>query len=133
MKKSLYFIVCAVALMLCFSACSPETDTAQSGLHSAQISEWPENEYTESIPKPETGTPVLETVNGAIYSVTLDGVSRQECYDYLELLTENGFESAFPGQENDASGGWIYTDGDATVTIGSSGDSMILGITFERV
>ena len=133
MKKSLFFIACAVALMLCFSACSPETDTAQSSLHSAQISEWPENEYTKVIPMPETGTPVIETVNGELYSITLEGVSRQECYDYLELLAENGFESAFPGEENDVSGGWIYTNGDTTVTIGSSGDSMILGITFEQV
>lgn len=79
------------------------------------------------------GTPVTEIKSGSLYSVTLDGVSRQMCYDYLACLAQNGFQSKFPGQENDVSGGWLYSNGNVVVTVSQSGSRMIIGITFESI
>ena len=76
---------------------------------------------------------LLRKSNPVRFSVTLDGVSRQMCYDYLACLAQNGFQSKFPGQENDVSGGWLYSNGNAVVTVSQSGSRMIIGITFESI
>lgn len=131
MKKTIIIAFCAVLLLLAFSACSSQQPAQNSSMHTSAISEWPQNEYTAVVPQPQTGTPVAETVNGEIYGISLSGVSRQDCYDYLALLGENGFESALPGEENDASGGWLYTNGAVSVTVSQSGDSMQIGISLE--
>lgn len=133
MKKTILAAFCAALLVLAFSACAASQPAESSGIYSSAITEWPQNEYTAAIPEPQTGTPVSETVNGAIYGVALSGVSRQDCYAYLALLEENGFESAFPGEENEVSGGWIYTNANTSVTIAHSGNDMQIGITFEQL
>lgn len=35
--------------------------------------------------------------------------------------------------ENDVSGGWLYSNGNAVVTVSQSGSRMIIGITFESI
>ena len=84
------------------------------------------------MPIPQTGVPVNQIENDNVFSVSLDDVSRQDCYDYLELLEKNGF-SEVAGDENDSSGGWLYTNGKASVSVSQSSNSMIVGITFEEL
>lgn len=132
MKKKFLAIVVALVLAFCFSACTATEQQTESGANITQISEWPENEYTAAIPSPKTGTPVNLIENEDIYAISLDDVSRQDCYDYLELLEKNGF-SEVAGDENDSSGGWLYTNGKASVSVSQSSNGMTVGITFEEL
>lgn len=132
MKKRILAIVVALVMAFCFSACTASEKQPESGANITQISEWPENEYTAAIPKPETGTPVNLIENEDIYTVSLDDISRQDCYDYLELLEKNGF-SKVAGDENDSSGGWLYTNGKASVSVSRSSNAMTVSITFEEL
>lgn len=132
MKKKFLAIAVALVLALCLTACTASQQQTESGANITQISEWPENEYTAAVPIPQTGVPVNQIENDNIFSVSLDDVSRQDCYDYLELLEKNGF-SEVAGDENDSSGGWLYTNGKASVSVSQSSNSMIVGITFEEL
>lgn len=132
MRKSL-ILFCAVVFFLCFSACAASPQPEAEDVQIVDITQWPENEYTRAIPKPDMGTPVAEIKSGLLYGVTLEGVSRQMCYDYLACLAQNGFQSEFPGQENDVSGGWLYSNGNAAVTVSQSGSRMTISVTFEPI
>lgn len=133
MKKLL--AVAAALLLLTFSACSAGTQSNKADASDYIINEitaWPQNEYTAQVPAPQTGTPAEEIIiPGGPYSVSVKDVSRQECYEYLDLLRENGFASAFPGEENSVSGGWIYTNGASSVTVSQSGSGMVIGVSLE--
>lgn len=126
--RRILILFCAAVLLCSFSACAASPQPEAEDVQIVDITQWPENEYTRAIP-----TPVTEIKSGSLYSVTLDGVSRQMCYDYLACLAQNGFQSKFPGQENDVSGGWLYSNGNAVVTVSQSGSRMIIGITFESI
>lgn len=132
MKKKVFIIALALVMSFCFSACTASEQQAESNAEITQITEWPENEYTAAIPVPETGVPVNQIENENIFSVTLDDVSRQDCYGYLELLENNGF-SKVAGDENDSSGGWLYTNSNVNVSVSQSSNSMTVGITFEEL
>lgn len=131
--RRILILFCAAVLLCSFSACAASPQPAAQDMQILDITQWPENEYTRAIPTPDMGTPVTEIKSGSLYSVTLDGVSRQMCYDYLACLAQNGFQIKFPGQENDVSGGWLYSNGNAVVTVSQSGSRMIIGITFESI
>lgn len=132
MKKNIFIIAFVLVIVFCFSACTSSEQKAESNAEITQITEWPENEYTAAIPVPETGVPVNQIENEKIFSVSLDDVSRQNCYDYLELLEENGF-SKVAGDENDSSGGWLYTNGKVNVSVAQSSNGMTVGISFEEL
>lgn len=132
MKKTVFIIALALIMIFCFSACTESEQQTKSGSNITQITEWPENEYTAAVPVPETGIPVNQIENENIFSVSLDDVSRQECYDYLELLERSGF-SKVAGDENDSSGGWLYTNSNVNVSVSHSSNSMTVGITFEEL
>lgn len=58
-------------------------------------SEWPDNEYTNAIIKPDIGEMdyTLFDDNAGYYSVFLKNVTMEEGKQYIQLLKENGFES----------------------------------------
>ncbi len=128
--KNVCILFCAVFILFSFSACVSQQQVKNGDSLTSDITEWPENEYTAAVPEPHEGTPVTEIRSGDFYGIELSGVSRQECYGYIELLEASGFESAFPGEENQVSGGWIYTNGNAAVTVSQSGDAMVVGVSF---
>lgn len=132
MKKKFFVVLLTLAMIFCFSACAASEQQTESSAEITQITEWPENEYTAAIPVPETGVPVNQIENENIFSVSLDDVSRQNCYDYLELLENNGF-SKVAGDENDSSGGWLYANSNVNVSVSHSSNSMTVGITFEEL
>lgn len=60
-----------------------------------KISEWPDNEYTKAILKPDVEEMdyTLFDENTGYYAVFLKNVTIEDGKQYIQLLKENGFES----------------------------------------
>ena len=75
---------------------------------SETIGAWPENEYTESIPRPEYGTPDFilsgESDGCDYYSVFLSGITREQGEQYVSALKEAGFREIAADSEPASAG-----------------------------
>ena len=61
----------------------------------AEISQWPDNEFTRHIPQPEAGNPVRFTQGSSaeydFFSLELAGINLEDCRAYLQTVKDTGF------------------------------------------
>lgn len=86
--------------------CAPALPMDIEGAEMVPASQWPENAFTDQIPRPQVGTVdyILDAFEDGRYVVSLTDISWEVAHDYLEDLQAAGYvllESA----ENDVSGG----------------------------
>lgn len=107
MKK----IRCAALLLvvLAFAGCMQtelhNSDTA-TGPVPQQITAWPENKYTETIPEPQKGSPdyVISDEEKGYYAIFMKDITAEEGKDYLRTLEADGYQQ-IEAAENEASAG----------------------------
>lgn len=96
------------------------------------VTQWPENEYTSQIIKPEYGEMdyVYDNSDSGRYALFLKNISEEESADYIETLKEHGF-SELISEGNDASVGTILEKDKVTLSIAYSNGSLGMEITME--
>ncbi len=141
MNKILTAASAAVAVCVLMTACSrAAADKDQAQLQTepkteiTQLDTLPQNEYTAHMPVPESGSIIYETkIEGYEQRYyTFTGVTRSDAHDYIELLTNSGFKSSAAGEENEASGGWIYEKNGVYITVSHSAEEMVVGVLIEE-
>jgi hypothetical protein len=98
-----------------------------------ELSDWPENDYTSQLPKPQAGEPdyALGSPESGYYAVFLSGLTREEGEDYLDLLREAGFTEV-ESQANQVSGGWLLEKDSLWVSVSCSQGVLGICITGEE-
>ncbi len=140
MKK---FLAAAVLLVLLAAAAGICAYGARSGgskpsgglptLEWESIDAWPENVYTSSVPRPESGTPYSATVcdeSAGYFSVAFHA-AREQGDEYVALLRSSGFEPLEHADESGASAE-LLQNGDATVSVAVSDGGFCLMIRLCR-
>ncbi len=86
------------------------------------VTEWPDNEYTTQIVKPEYGEMdyIVDYSASGRYAVNLKNISEEESAAYVEELKESGYSEIF-SEGNDASVGTMLKKDDVTLSIAYSG------------
>ena len=91
------------AVLLCFAlfsltACSPAEKPVfelDAELIWTESDQWPNNEFTRSIPQPVTGTPVRysqgTSSNYGFFSLELSDIPLEDCKAYLQAIEDVGF------------------------------------------
>ena len=94
------------------------------------LSEWPENDFTASIPRPEAGEIhyVCDYSDAGRYLVVLQGMSRQESADYLEVLVTQGYNQLLSEEGEASSGALLQKDG-TVLSVAFSEDSLSILIS----
>ena len=142
MKKAIFFLLTAVLAAFLFLpvACS-DGNSAPGGAGSSAtadtieaVTEWPDNEYTRLIPRPQHGAPyqVIYNTGARRYSVWLQGITREQVKDYLRSLEEAGYVRIATG-ENEVSGGTMLQRDDVYLSIAYSGEGVGIGILLDGV
>ena len=92
-----------------------------------ELSHWPENDYTNQLPKPQAGDPdyALGSPESGYYAVFLSGLTLEEGKEYLDLLREAGFTEV-QSQSNQTAGGWLMEKDSLWVSVSCS--QGVLGI-----
>lgn len=130
-------VVCALTLL---AGCSnKETSNKSSGstwdLSNAEpvyVTEWPENEFTSQIVKPENGEMdyICDYSDSGRYLLVMKDMSEEESSDYVKELKEQGYsEIAFEG--NDVSVGTMMQKDHVILSIAYSGEMFGVMITIE--
>lgn len=130
MRRKLVLLLAALCLLL--AGCGQEK---QGGEESAPVREvitaWPENVWTEGVPKPAYGVPdyTLSGGNGEFYAVFLRDVTREQGEAYLDVLAAEGF-TELAGEREPAAAGVLMEKGGLRVSVSISGGG--LGIYIAR-
>ena len=112
MKKFLFLLCCIICALFLTAGCAPSVSATQAlpDITRETIGAWPENEYTENIPRPEYGTPDFilsgESDGCDYYSVFLSGITREQGEQYVSALKEAGFRE-IAADSNPASAGIV--------------------------
>lgn len=96
------------------------------------VTEWPENEYTSQISKPENGEIdyIYDFSDSGRYAVFVKGISKENSADYIEELKEQGYsEVAFKG--NNISVGTLLQKNNVALSIAYSDEILSIMITIE--
>lgn len=119
MRKTILLIVSVFCTACLAAGClaAPAGGAAQSAdapsLMSEHLSEWPDNRYTQAIPRPRAGMPdyaVYDETDG-YYSLFLKEISREQGELYIETLKENGFHEIAGDSNSDSAGIVLRKDG----------------------
>lgn len=106
-----------LCFIICFAGCAalekPEESiwrvTAEDYV---PASEWPENDYTAQIPRPESGT--MEYINDwsseGRFGVWLKDISRDESNQYVEQLKEAGYQEISQAENSVSVGTMLWKD-----------------------
>lgn len=75
-------------------------------------SDWPENEYTELIPRPEYGTMdyVFDDSENGRYILVLTDIRKEESCNYLNELKEHGYSEIKSGSNLVSAGAMLQKD-----------------------
>lgn len=131
MKKLFSFIVLALCTTIIFGGCSnpaPTESVAPSNdAVREEISEWPDNTYTNAIIEPEAGTPdyVISDKQAGYYAIFLNDITMEQGKQYINKLKENGFTEV-AGDSDDVAVGQLLQKDNVDLSISVSDD--ILGI-----
>lgn len=116
MKKVFITMMCMASLVI-MTACGGGNNNAQTEasdiLEDAQemvqksevvSSEWPENEYTNLIPKPEnitiTGNQKVDNMYYIGHRIIIKDFSKEDCKAYIEKLKAAGFTNPIAGMKD---------------------------------
>lgn len=126
------FFILVLTLVISLCSCKPAVNEVVEHSHSASgvydfTSEWPENEFTNHIPKPSRGT-VWYTYsfnNKEAFSVYLSEISMGESDAYVDELKSEGY-ALIAEESNDVSAGINMFKDDVYLSIAYSNG--VLGI-----
>ena len=115
MKKVFLSMVCMASLVL-MTACGGENNAkkeasdiledAQEMVQESEVvsSEWPENEFTNLIPKPDnitiTGNKPIDNMYYIGHTIVVKDWSREDCKAYIEKLKADGFTKPIAGMKD---------------------------------
>lgn len=132
-----FVLVCAFTLLAgCSGSNFPnEGSEATWNLANAEpiyITQWPENEYTAQIVKPQNGEPdyVYDDSDSGRYGVFMKNMSEETSADYIEELKKLGY-SQIVSDANQVSVGTILQKGPVCLSVAYSGTVLGLLITME--
>lgn len=134
MKRNNFILVFVVLLAFCLIGCGTNTSESDTEDVNAaireEISEWPDNEYTKAILKPDVGEMdyTLSDENAGYYAVFLKNVTMEDSKQYIQLLKENGFESV-SSDSNSVAIGEILKKGTTGLSVSASENVLALYIT----
>lgn len=134
MKRNNFIFVFVVLLAFCLIGCGTNTSESDTEDVNAaireEISEWPDNEYTKAILKPDVGEMdyTLSDENAGYYAVFLKNVTMEDSKQYIQLLKENGFESV-NSDSNSVAIGEILKKGTTGLSVSASENVLALYIT----
>lgn len=130
-------LVCALTL---FAGCSNnEAANKSNGLtwdlsnaEPVYVTEWPENEFTSQIIKPENGEIdyIYDYSDSGRYAVFMKEMSEEQSAEYIEELKEQGY-SEIASKGNDVSVGTMMQKDNVTLSISYSGEIFGIMITIE--
>lgn len=130
-------LVCTLAILAgCSQNDSSQTpDNAISALPSVTpeyITEWPENEYTELIPKPEYGTMdyVCDYSDTGRYMLVLTDITKEQSGIYVDELKEQGYTEIY-SKGNEVSVGTMLQKDNVVLSVAYSDDIFNILITIE--
>lgn len=140
--KRFTFILTATLLFLCVLAgCSnqnksegnTQTTWDLTDAEPVYVTEWPENEYTSQIVKPEYGEMdyIFDFSDSGRYALFLKEISEEESKEYIEQLKEAGFSETF-SEGNQVSVGTILEKDDVFLSIAFSDGILAMTITMEK-
>ena len=131
MKKFLFLLCCIICAVFLTAGCAPSVSATQAlpDITRETIGAWPENEYTESIPRPEYGTPDFilsgESDGCDYYSVFLSDITREQGEQYVSVLKKGGFREIAADSEPASAGIALCKD---TIHLGVSISDGALGL-----
>lgn len=134
MKRNNFIFVFVVLLAFCLIGCGTNTSESDTEDVNAaireEISEWPDNEYTKAILKPDVGEMdyTLSDENAGYYAVFLKNITMEDSKQYIQLLKENGFESV-SSDSNSVAIGEILKKGTTGLSVSASENVLALYIT----
>ena len=116
MKKVFVALMCMASLVI-MTACgggnsnakkeaSDILDDAKEMVQKSEVvsSDWPENEFTKLVPKPEnvkiTGNKKVDNAYYIGHSVVVKGWSKEDCKAYVEKLKAAGFTKPLAGMKD---------------------------------
>ena len=140
--KRFSFILAVALLFLCVLAgCSnqnksegnTQTTWDFTDAEPVYVTEWPENEYTSQIVKPEYGEMdyIFDFSGSGRYALFLKEISEEESKEYIEQLKEAGFSETF-SEGNQVSVGTILEKDDVFLSIAFSDGILAMTITMEK-
>lgn len=124
--------------ILLLAACGQQTvDSASSPLTLTPADQWPDNRFTQSIPRPSSGTVTAVSQGSSagyqIFAVYLDDVDEAEVDAYLQEVQEAGFQSVQDSlgiaTENAVALGELFYSGEVSLSVADSGSSLILAVS----
>lgn len=141
MKKSntisFFRVMIAISLIIALSGCGRNSEFIPddnkndvSSVVKEEITEWPDNVYTQAIIKPEIGEMdyVLYDEQAGYYALFLKNVSLEEGTQYIQLLQENGFETV-ANDSNSVTIGEVLQKDDTGLSVSVSENVLALYIT----
>lgn len=95
-----------------------------------ELEEWPDNDYTRAIIKPEIGTMdyALYDEEAGYYAVFLKDVALEDGKQYIQLLQKNGFETVSSDSNSVAIGELLQKD-NVGISVSASENVLALYIT----
>ena len=123
MKKAVITVVSAVLIALTATGCGAPTENAESEIvMPAYTSEWPVNEYTEEIPRPESGEVfwIYDDSENGRFGISLNGITWEESEQYIGRLKSCGYSELFFDEKEHVSAGTMLQRGDVTLNVSYS-------------
>ncbi|MFR8088811.1 MAG: hypothetical protein ACLU6B_09965 [Lachnospirales bacterium] len=127
-----------LCFLICFAGCAAPAKSEESiwrvtAEDFAPASDWPENDYTAQILKPESGQ--VEYINDwsseGKFGVWLKDISREESNRYVEQLKDKGYQEISQA-ENSVSVGTMLWKNEIYLSIAYSDDSLGILIMTEQ-
>jgi len=125
--KQLLILLAAVLLLASCGSAGKDIPDPAPEITWMEIDEWPDNEFTRLIPRPEAGTPVRcaqgSSAGYGFFSLELADLDPEVCKAYLQAIEEAGFspvsveEDLSPGS---VSIGNVYTSGETGLSLAYS-------------
>lgn len=111
-------------------------DSAVSALPSKTpeyVTEWPKNEYTELIPKPESGTMdyICDYSDTGRYMLVLTDMTKEQSGVYVDELKEHGY-TVIQSKGNEVSVGTMLQKDNAILSVAYSDNIFNIVITIKR-
>jgi len=126
--KQLLILLAAVLLLSSCGSAEQDIPSSAPEITWTEIDEWPDNEFTRLIPRPEAGTPVRcaqgASAGYSFFSLELADLDPEACKAYLQAIEEAGFSPVSVEEEELSPGsvsiGNVYTSGETGLSLAYS-------------
>ena len=130
-KLSILLLLCIFVTVLMVGCGSHKSDVVDSNVNLEEnivdITEWPQNRFTDMILEPTSGTAdyVIDNIDNGKYAIFYSEISMEEAEEYIEGLKDLGYHSVNDKKEDVAIGVVLEKD---NVILSISASEGILGI-----